>query len=160
MIKHLLLLSIISLSVVSCKKDQFQAVPGGDYFVTANLNGIPATFNTVVTASRADERRSPNLLFVTGRSGELNTREIVPSLTLILNDDAPLTHKTYVSGVDPVNVGFSFAQLTPYNAEPGFEITVNQLTSKEIRGSFKGKLKSTAGEIIDVTEGMFFSRIH
>jgi hypothetical protein len=83
----------------------------------------------------------------------------VPSFTLILNG-ASLTHKTYVSGVDPVNAGYSISEMTPYTGEPDLVVTISQLTSKEIRGTFSEKLRDTTGNIIDVPEGMFFSRIY
>ena len=159
MLKHLLFLSVASLLLASCKKDKAEPVPKGYYFVTAKINGVPTEFNTVVGAIRGDEDRSPYLLFVSGRGGELHTSQPVPSLTLILNDNAPLTHKMYTSGVNPINGSYSIAELAPYNSDPGFVVTITQLTAKEIRGSFSGKLKDKAGDIIDVSEGMFFSRI-
>lgn len=160
MLKHLLFLSLATLLLASCKKDKAEPVSEGYYFVTAKINGVPTEFKTVVGANRFDEDRSPYLLFVTGRGGELHTRQAVPSLTLILNDDAPLTHKTYVSGVDPINAGYSITEMAPYNADPGFVVTITQLTTKEIRGTFSGKLRDNAGDVIDLSEGMFFSRIY
>ncbi len=160
MLKHLLFLSVASLLLASCKKDKAEPFPKGYYFVTAKINGVPTEFNTIVGANRGDEARSPNAIIVSGRSGELNQSQLPTSFILMLNDHAPLTARTYTSGVDPVNAGYSIIEMTPYNSDPGFVVIINSLTSKEIRGSFSGKLKDKAGDIVDVSEGMFFSRIY
>jgi hypothetical protein len=140
----------------SCKKDKSTSGTEGYYF-KANLTDVPTEFNTLVLATQSKEVTSPYLLFVTGKS--LPVYMDGPYFTLILNDDTPLVTKTYVTGADPVEVRYS-SQMMIYEAEGGFKITISQLTSKEIRGSFSGKLKTTGGHIIDVSEGVFFAPIY
>jgi hypothetical protein len=154
--RSLVIVPTILLFFVSCKKEKSPPVPDGHYYVTAKLNGIATSFNTIVGASRGDATRSPHLLFVTGRSGAVQTWEIQPSLHLVLNDDAPLTHRTYVSGADPVHAGYSASEMNPYNADPGFEIKITQLTPNEIRGSFNGKLTGAGGDTVEIKDGVFF----
>ena len=155
MLKHLLFLSFATVLLASCKKDRVP-VPNPNYYITAKINGVPTGFSTVVGAARGGDR-SPNAITVSGKGGDFS--QAFPTFTLMLNDHVSLAVKTYTSGTDPVNAGYAFIDMPAYNGDPGFVVTISSITATEIKGSFSGKLRNPAGDIIDVSEGLFSAKI-
>lgn len=154
MLKYLLFLFLAALTFVSCKKEKADTI---NYFMMAGIDGVKQEFSMNVGAFPIDG--SPHGIVVIGRSG--NPGDVAPSFSVSLNVSAPLQAKTYMAGVDTIVGGYwySYANTLRYQSSNDFSITITSITETEIKGSFSGKVEDAVGDIIDITEGIFFAKI-
>lgn len=126
--------------------------------MTAGIDGVKQEFSMYVGGFPIDG--SSYGIVVIGKSGKPG--DVAPSFSVSLHVSVPLQAKTYMAGVDPIVGGYwySHANTPRYQSSNDFSITITSITETEIKGSFSGKVEDAIGDIIDITDGAFFAKIH
>jgi hypothetical protein len=155
MIRKILLAALLPALLVSCKKDKDIDIPTQGYYFTAKIDGVETNFNFANGAQRGITTAS-DWFFIWGHAEKKG--DLFPSISLVLKWDS-LTSRVYVSGTDSLSAGYAVTEMSPYYNELGFNVTIISISAREVRGTFSGKVKDSAGIIVDISEGKFFLKI-
>ncbi len=154
MLRKLLVVSLAVLTLASCKKDKTDPQA---YHLTAKIGGVKVDFSSSLAAEVYLDPQNGHTLSVLGIGG--NTSVALPALDLMIHDDAAITTKTYTLPQHRVSVNYADVNYEDYSSDTEFSITITSLTATEVRGTFAGKFYHAGpGNIVDVTEGSFYSR--
>jgi hypothetical protein len=151
-----LVVSLVVLALVSCKKDKNES---GTYHLSAKFNGVKVDFSAALAAEKYVDPANGNTISVLGMGGTASNP--LPSFDFIIHSDSEITTKIYTESQDGMLVSYSDTNNDSYDEGDEFTITISSMTATEVRGTFSGKLiKSGSLEVVDVTEGSFYSKIY
>ncbi|OLY92912.1 hypothetical protein [Cnuella takakiae] len=130
------------------------------YFFRFTLDGQAKDYKENILAER---RLEPSLetIIIQGLA-DLSTD---PSgMLLVLAEQPPVITKTYpeVPGRDAPAMAFTDSIGTVFTnlfvpTASGFELTISQISSGTVRGTFKGQMADANGNIHNVTDGVFYA---
>jgi hypothetical protein len=144
-----------ALFVACSKKNTAPTAPAPPFSVTAAINGVPTTFNAIITV---DSSSTPGTVYIVAHADSAN---LTPLLEITLTGKTPLTAGTYpiadsTGGNQSVMgyTGWAGDQDIQYN---GISDTVILTTVNKtwLAGTFQGTCQFALDSAVSVTNGQF-----
>ena len=153
MLRKILFVSLAVVTLAACKKDKNDAPA---YSLSTKIDGTKADFNTAVGAQKTGDASTGFTVAISAIGGTVSSP--YPSFSLILDDDAAITAKTYTAAADDIGgIYLAGSGQDAFSSVDDFTIVVSSVTATDIKGTFSGKV--TDGTTIKtITEGTFFAK--
>ncbi|MEP7372240.1 MAG: hypothetical protein ABI675_02555 [Chitinophagaceae bacterium] len=154
MLRKLLFVSLAVATLASCKKDKSDAPA---YNLSVKVDGTKADFNTAVVAQKTGDASTGFTVAISGIGGTASSP--YPSFSLLLDDDASITTKTYTAAADDITGIYQAASgQATFASDNDFTIVITSITATDVKGTFSGKVEDGSGGIKAITEGTFTAR--
>jgi hypothetical protein len=144
-----------ALFIACSKKNNSPTTPTPAFSVTAAINGVPTTFNAIITV---DSSSTPGTVYIVAHADSAN---LTPLLEITLTGKTPLTTGNYPisdsTGGNQSAIGYSGwvgDQDNQYNSVSDTVIltTVNKTW---LAGTFQATCQFTLDSVVSVTNGQF-----
>jgi hypothetical protein len=153
MLKKLLVVSLVTLSLVSCKKDKDDSPA---YSLSAKIDGTSQAFNTAVAAQKTGDAQSGFTVIITGLGGSASSP--YPAFSVFIDDAAAIVAKTYTAAASEVACIYAADSQASYTSDNDFSVTITSITDTNVSGTFSGKVDDGSGGIKNITEGAFSAK--
>lgn len=159
-----LYLTVITLGLSACSKDDGGGPGTKDYYFKASLNGRAINFHTVNFQGGGDDNRWEHIV-IGGYETSYPTSggSIPPSLDFeIWKSGGNISAGTYATPAEEGMIARYAVQTADgtllyntSNADDIFTVKIEKISKEGIKGTFTGTVRSMAGASISVTDGSF-----
>jgi hypothetical protein len=150
-----LMIAVLLLFVACSKKNNSPNTPTPAFSVTAAINGVPTTFNAIITV---DSSSTPGTVYIVAHADSAN---LTPLLEITLTGKTPLTTGNYpiadTAGGNQSMVGYTGwvgDQANQYNSVSD-TVMLTTVNKTWLAGTFQGTCQFTLDSVVSVTNGQF-----
>ena len=159
---------VAALIATACKSStdagDSQQTSSGTYYVRFKANGAQIDYSSDTWVNAAIAKTGPEYFFVGASTPAGSVGE--GSMSVSVFDPSPITTTTYSGGLTPVGTtgAYTLPQLSyvtgssTYTSSNDARITLTEITSTTVKGTFQGTVSTTGKPSISITNGEFFAK--